>query len=438
VFEALMMYFRVKSMDDAQRALKIELADKGFVDESVQFIPANERFQVNANLVELLLKEHQGIIASNTSSYTQEANKSNDRTEKTKFQVMAEIQAMNAMISSGLQQAYRYQEFEYQEVFRRFMLKHSRDPEVKEFRGNCLARGVPEAMLSTEAWELEPERVLGAGNKTLEMAIAEQLMQYRSLYDPEPQRQILRDATFAITNDPGRTDLLVPDKPEKVTDSVHDAELASAALMLGLPVELKTGMNHIEYVDTMLRNLAMVIAKAKKAGDMATQDQIIGMQALAQHITQHIQIVAQDKNEKNRVKQWGDALGKLMNLVKGFAQRLQEQQQQAAQQGQGLDPKDLAKIQGMKMQAEAKAANTRESHAQRTAQRELQFQMEEKRKEREHQVQLQHEQATKVVELKAKHAEHRLNLSARHAEKKLEIEAERAKQSERKKPGREE
>ena len=426
VFEALMMYFRVKSMDDAERALKIELANRGFIDETVQFIPATERFQVNANLVELMLKENQGIIASNTSSYVQDASQAKDRTEKTKFQVMAEIQAMNAMISSGLQQAYRYQEFEYQEIFRRFCLKHSRDPDVKTFRANCLARGVPENMLSPEAWELEPERVLGSGNKTLEMAIAEQLMQYRSLFDPEPQRQILRDATFAITNDPGRTDLLVPDKPEKVTDSVHDAELATGTLMMGLPVELKTGMNHIEYVDTMLKGLALVIGKAQKRGGMATEEEITGMQNLAQHINQHIQIVAQDEQEKERVTNWGKALSKLMNLVRAFAQRLQEQQQQAQQAGPQMDPKDQAKIQAIQMMAKVKADNASQSHAQRTAQRQLQWEMEQKREEQQSRSEQGAQHQERMMDVRAEGAKTKMSLAAEHAKTRMGLHAQHA------------
>ena len=431
VFEAMMMYFRVKSMDDAERALKIELVNRGFIDETVQFIPADQRFQVNANLVELMLKENQGIIAANTTSYTQDASQGSDRTEKTKFQVMAEIQAMNAMISSGLQQAYRYQEFEHAEVFRRFMLKGSRDPDVKTFRANCLARGIPEAMLSVESWELEPERVLGAGNKTLEMAIAEQLMQYRNLYDPEPQRQILRDATFAITNDPGRTDLLVPDEPEKVTDSTHDAELVFAALMTGSDVQLKTGMNHIDYVETMMHNLANTIGKLQKKGGMATQEQIEGMSAVAQHISQHIQIVAQDKNEKERVAGWQKNMTKLMNFVKAFAQRLAEQQKQ--QQGEhGIDPKDKAKVQGMMMISKAKAQNARESHAQKTAQRQLQWEMEQKREAQQKQSEAGQTQHEKMLEVRAEQAKHqmalqaeahktRMGLAAQHAEHKMAI-----------------
>lgn len=383
VFEALLQYIRVKSMDDAERALKIELANRGIIDESVQFLSPQERWQVNAPLVQLGLTENDRLIRESAASYRQAPEFSKDQVEKTKFQVMAEVQAMTAMVGSGLTQAYRYQSVEYQEIFRRFCRKNSSDPDVVRFRSACLKQGVPENMLVPEAWELEPERVMGSGNKTLEMAIAQQLMEYRNLFDPEPQRQILRDVTLAITDDAARAEQLVPDEPNKVTDSVHDAQLASAALMMGLPVGLKTGMNHIEYVDTLLINLQLVIAKANQRGGMATMDEIDGMQRIAQHISEHVAKIAEDPNEKERVADYGKTLSKLMNYVRAFAQRLQQQQQQQAQ-GNGqpqMDPKDMAKIQAIIMQAKVKAQNTKESHAQRTAQRQIQFEQEMKQRE---------------------------------------------------------
>jgi hypothetical protein len=67
-----------------------------------------------------------------------------------------------------------------------------------------------------------------------------------------------------------------------------------------------------------------------------------------------------------------------MNELKGFAQRLQEQMKKQAQDAQkqngGPDPKDAAKIQGTLLTAKTKVQIARESAAQRTAQRQIQFQ----------------------------------------------------------------
>ena len=444
IFEALMMYFRIKTMDDAERALKVELFNRGFIDDSLQFIPAAERFQVNAGLVELGLQDNEKTIMANASSYSMTAQSPQDKKQKTKFEAQAEIQRMTAMIGSGLQQAAQYQEFEDREIFRRFCLTNSRDPDVISFQARCLKQGVPEYMLNDPTcWDITHDRVLGQGNKTLEMVIAEQLMQFRNLYDPESQRMILRDFTMAVTDDPARTDAMVPDKPMRVTDSVHDAQLSVSTLMAGLPVDIKTGMNHIEYVDTMMTAMALTIQKIEKGqGQMATPDQLQGLQNVAQHIGQHIQIVAQDPNEKQRVEQWSKTMSKMMNMVKAYGQRLQEQMQKQQPKGNGEAQAELeqakAKIQAMQMQAQAKAQNTKESHAQKTAQRQVQFEMEQKREDQRLELERERKMKDIAIDLGAKrlehkqehfrqHVEHRQDLHQQHREHLLDMEHEKEK-----------
>jgi hypothetical protein len=417
IFESLMMYLRVRSMDDAERALKINLISRGIIDETVQFLPAAERWQVNAQLAELGLAQNQQIINENSSSYVQSQGKTNPDVEKTAFQVRAELNATTALISSALLQAYQYQTFEYQEIFRRFCAKNSRDVDVRTFRLNCLKAGVPEDMLIPEAWELEPERVMGAGNKTMEMAIAQQLMEWRPLYDPASQREILKISTLAATDDPGLTDTLVPESTDEVTSSKQKAMVSMGTLMLGLPVQFGATDNRIEVTETLLKEMALVVNNIQQSGGMAKPEQLPGLQMVAQTIDQQIQIIGQDKAQQQKAKQYADVLGKLMNLVKGFAQRLAAQMKEAQANGQGgMDPKDMAKIQAIMLQAKVKAQNASESHAQRTAQRQVQWEAEEKRKQQEHQLDLAKDVRS-----------HRAELVAQDIKTAAEIRRERAK-----------
>jgi hypothetical protein len=390
IFESLMMYMRVKSMDDAERALKINLISRGIIDDTVQFLPAEERWQVNAQLVELGLAQNQQIINENSSSYVQNQGKTNPDVEKTAFQIRAELNAITALISSALLQAYQYQTFEYREIFRRFCIKNSRDVDVRTFRLNCLKAGVPEKLLVPEAWDLEPERVLGAGNKTMEMAIAQQLMEWRPLYDPDSQREILRAATISVTDDPGFTEMLVPEQSAKFTDSKQKAMMAMGSMMMGMPVKFGVTDNRIEVAETLLAEMALTVQRIQQSGGMAKPEQLIGLQTVAQAIGEQIQIIAQDKTQQQRVKQYSDALGKIMNLVKAFAQRLQAQMKAAQANGNGpqVDPAEIAKIKAIEMQASVKAKNASESHAQRTAQRQVQWEAEEKRKQEQHQLEM--------------------------------------------------
>lgn len=397
VFEQLMQYFRVDSRDDSERALKIQLMNRGLIDPSVHFLSPEERWQPNAQLVEMGMAQYRRIIEDNSSSYVQNQNFSRDRTEKTKFQVQAEVNAMMTLVSAALQQSYRYKLGEYQEIFRRFMIPNSRDPDVREFRVRCLKRGVPEKMLVPEAWDLEPERVMGSGNKTLEMAIAQQLMEWRAAFGPEAQQTILHDAVLAITDDAAKARALVPETP-KLSDAAHDAMLAFGSLMAGAEVQFRPDQNRIDLVETLLGELALKIGQLARMGNLVSSPQeLLGLQNVATTIGKLIAQIEQDKPERERAKRYQQALGKLVNEIKGFAQRLQEQIQ--SQNGDsGVDEETKAKIQAMLITAKAKAANTRESHAQRTAQRAAQFELEQQRKQDEHNLEMQREIQRQQVE----------------------------------------
>jgi hypothetical protein len=163
--------------------------------------------------------------------------------------------------------------------------------------------------------------------------------------------------------------------------------VSMGSLMMGLPVKFGDTDNRTEVVETLLGELAIVVGRAEQNGNVASQDQIMGMQTVAQAIGENLQILGQDKTMRPKVKQYAQDLGKVMNLVKGFAQRLQQMMKKQAQNGNGgPDPKELAKAQAMIMQAKVKAKNTEESHAQRTAQRQVQWEMEQERKRQEHEL----------------------------------------------------
>ncbi len=396
VFEQLMQFFKVHSRDDAERALKIQLSNRGIIDDSVEFIKAADRWQPNGPLIQMGMQQYERIIQENSSSYVQNQNFSRDRTEKTKYQVQAEVNAMMTLVSAALQQAYRYKLAEYQEIFRRYMIPNSRDPDVREFRVRCLKRGIPEKMLCAEAWDLEPERVMGSGNKTLEMAIAQQLMEWRSAFGAEAQQQILHDAVLAITDDAAKARALVPEQ-KTVSDAASEAMQSFGTLMVGGEVQWTPNANRTELAQVLLGEYGLVVAQVNRSGGMATMPQVLGLQNVSRHVAQLLEQISMDKAQQQVTRAMGDALGKLDAELKGFAQRLEEQQQ--SQNGDGGKQAELqAKIQSMLITAKAKAANQRESHSQRTAQRAAQFQLEQQRDDEKHALEMQRELESQQVE----------------------------------------
>lgn len=404
VFESLMQYFQGSSEEDFQRALKVELVNRGFIDKTIKMLPPNERWQVNAAMVELALNENKQIIRDASSAWSQNQNFSSDRTEKTKFQVMAEIGAITSMISSALMQCYQYQEAEYREIFRRLCKKNSRDKECQEFRAGCLTAGIPEEHLEPEKWEIESERTVGSGNKALEMAIAQQLLEMRNLYDSEAQREILRDVTLLVTDDAVRTRAYVPEGPRPVSNTIHDAELSMGAIMAGQSVAPIDGQLHEEVVEVWLAKLGKMVMAAQRAGGMVSPTELGGLKNLSLHIKKQMALVARDESKAEQVKQWADALGRLDNFLKAFEQRLIEQAKAAQQNGDGAapDPKDIAKAQNMIQEGQIKRQNQEAAAGQRRAQRALEFEDKIKRETTQHAADLAQQQQQHAVDLQAR------------------------------------
>jgi len=181
---------------------------------------------------------------------------------------------------------------------------------------------------------------------------------------------------------------------------------------------MKDGINETEYIETLLAEMGTIVQQGNASGGMVGPEKLAGLQNLAGHIQEHIAKLAQDKNEKQRVREYGKVLGQLMNFVKAFAQRLQEAMGKQNGQG-GMDPKDAAKIQAMQAQSQAKIANMKESHAQRTAQRKIQFEQELQLDREKHKHEVAKDKVQMHADVEARDLEaagniHRENVAASH------------------------
>jgi hypothetical protein len=302
---------------------------------------------------------------------------------------MAEVNADTALISAALQQAYQYQAFEDAEVFRRFLKKNSTDPDVRAFRAEVL-KTVPEKYLIPEAWDIEHERVMGGGNKTQEMTIAQQLLEMRPMFDPQPQRQVLHDVVLAITDDPAKADELVPEVPAP-SNSIHDTEGMWGTLMQGTVPTPKPGLNAVEVAGTTIRLMVQKVQMIGQSGGVGTPQDLIGLQAANTYANQFLQILSQDPTQQELAKQMADILGKVNNEIKGLAQRQQEAAQAQQQNGNGQDQELMAKIQAIMMQAQTKSENAKSSHAEKTAQRRISFEQKLKQDAQKNAMQLRQE-----------------------------------------------
>lgn len=402
VFENLLQYFRVANPEDMQRLKKVDLVNMGIIPDGLNFVKQEERWQINENMVMAGMNLNRQSIAEHSSSFNQDfgLNPEKQSQDKTATQIAAEVNASNATVGGMLGEAYIYQTPQYEEICRRLCIKNSRNLDAREFRDACLKQGVPEKYLNSECWQVSPEQVIGNGNKTVELAQTNLLMSQIDRFDPDAQRIILRRWAFAVVDAPALADELVPENKTITTNSVHDAQLAAGTLLLGLPMNLKQGVNHGEYAATLLGMMNATIQRINQNGGVATADQILGLQNIAGQDIEgqtiegngaapHIGILAQEKSNKPMVKQLSDILSKQMNEVRAFAQRLEEQQKDAAQNGHmGMAPEDAVKLKAQLVLAETKADLMRQSGEMKLEQKQQSHEQKLQQNQEKHETQM--------------------------------------------------
>jgi hypothetical protein len=382
VFESLLNYFRVSNPADAERLQKVDLVNLGIIPEGLSFVPRSDRWNVDPNLIQAAFALNRQTMADNSSKFTSDFG-IEEEGDKTATQINAEVSASTALTSSMLQEAYGYEEFAHREICRRFCIPNSRDYSVREFRKSCLQRGIPEEAIDVRHWDVNVERVIGAGNKQMELNIVNQLMGVYTLLEPESQRKVLRLKVFADTDDAALTNDLVPDKPKELNSTIHDAQMSSGTLLMGIPMTfMEGGINHGEYATVLIGVANTELEKIKANGNMADMPTINGLQNLLGQTADgqpipgngamaHIQVYAQDPQTKETVKVLTDIVGKQMNEIRALIQRLEEAQGQAGAEGgqPPLTPEDAVKLKSELAKQEMKSAAMAEAHKQRSDQR---------------------------------------------------------------------
>jgi len=175
-FEACMQYFRVSDPADQERLTKLDLINFGVIPEGVNFMPQEQRWQTNLPVIENTLQRLHNSISENSASFTQDFDLSDDSKEETATRTMAKVNSTAQLVNSMIGRAYNYQKYKLQEVSRRHCIKDSRDPDVRRFRVEMLKADVPVEALNIERWTVQPVRVIGNGNKMIQVAMMDKVM----------------------------------------------------------------------------------------------------------------------------------------------------------------------------------------------------------------------------------------------------------------------
>lgn len=325
-FETLKMYFRVKDPADRARLKQQVLSQYGFIEDGLQIVPNNERHQPNERMVGDAMSQMDSILAQSSSSYVSSSDRGGEK-QMTAKEAMIKLNQATALVSAMLQTMYLQEGFYYDELKRRFCDGTSIDPQVKEFQAACIKEGIPEKLVkNAKAWKTTPERVLGGGDKTVAQQQSLWLLSVKSMFGPEAQQTILRLVTSSMLDDPAKAMMLVPAVPPQSSAGSRAAEGLFGTMMQGIQTAPVTGVDMLGFTGQLLKMMGQVVQRIQGTDGMGSMTEVVGLATVGQAIAQAIQQLVADPQQKQVAKQFGDALGKLMNEVKAFGQRLTEKQ----------------------------------------------------------------------------------------------------------------
>lgn len=347
VFESFLMYFRITNPAMQDRPKQMQMFPFGVIPDGVSLIPRNERHQIDPGIIDRFMEQNRQLMSENGSSFVQDIDKGQQGNPITATEANIRLQSVNVIVSSMLNMMYTQENFYYEEVVRRFLNTTSADEDVKKFQERCEKAGIPKDLMKPEVWQVDAERVFGGGDQMLAEQEVTKLLQLAPQLDPTAQRIIKRQYVTVITRDPAKGMMLVPENPDEVTDGMRAAEIAFGGLMAdGLKRALPEGIEREEYIQTLLQMAEAKMTAITQTDNIGSPQELGGLQAVLQHIAENIQVLEQDQSKKELVKQFGDMLGELGNLLKGFAQRLEEKQANEAG-----DPEAEAKAQATAQKA---------------------------------------------------------------------------------------
>ena len=397
VFEQLMWFFQTAGNQDLIRLKKANFEHMGVIPQGIKFLTAQERFTPNAALIQQAFARNRQIMSDTSTAYTQDYDRGDSTQPETATAVMAKVNASASLATSIMELAYTYEAFKYREIFRRLCLKNSPDKLARKFRTQCLQDGIPEEMLDAEKWAIEPEQVIGGGNKTLQMATVGFLNNIRKNLPPDGQRIVDHLSVEAATDQPDLAEEIAPlGKDTPISRSTHDAQLSTDRLLKGLVFYPPKEAVYEDYVIVWMHDGATIVntimqrEKSMPQGKgMITIEEETGLLNLMKHVKAFLDIMQKqtkggkgDQQEAQKFKEYETNYMQLMNHIKALGQQLVQSLKQGNQEnGQGADPKDAAKVQAMLIQAQTKAKISEQSAAQRTKQKEQQFQLAERRKD---------------------------------------------------------
>jgi len=423
-FDNAQQLLRIQNPTDRARQQIVQLSPYSVVEDGVTFVKNDERHVPDYRLIESAQAGVRQNMSENSSSFKPDLNDGTSK-EMTAFETNARVSSSQEMVGGMLQSVYSQDEPYFEEMVRRGCMKNPTDDDIKDFQRECIKAGIPRECLNADHWEIDIEKVIGAGDQVIAEKKSSLLLSQSQRFDPSSQRRILHTWTATVTDNPDLANELVPMKPPEATEGVLAGESAFGTLMSGGAVSPREGIDQQGYIESLISNMAGVIGKLEQQEQSGVQPELEtleGLDAVQQEINRAIEIFAQNEENKQLVREYMDVLGQLNNMLKKFIQHYQE----ANADTSGIDKEAQAKANSTMMLAQVKAQINQQSAQQKLANNQAKFEQKIRQDMEKHIQKSQEATQSHILALKQQMTQMQADLIDQAATTKADIAAKKA------------
>lgn len=234
------------------------------------------------------------------------------------------------------------------EVVRRFVTGDRKDRAVRTFFERCAERGVDaEVIRSIDHTRTTAVKAIGAGSQANRLLALRELNGISGAFDDVGRRNLIRDITATrVGHD--LVDRYAPAAPEpRLTVDAKIAMMENQSMVTGVPVVVLDSELHGMHLRVHAPELQQLLA-ALDAGQADPMQALPLVQALYEHVTQHLQYLVNDPAAREQVGQIKQLTQIAEEVITNTGRKIQAQlrKQQGAPQGeapaeQGPSPTEL-------------------------------------------------------------------------------------------------
>lgn len=291
-----------------------------------------------------VVRQMSDLIRSKAGAYTSSRALPDDGREMSQFEASARIS--NAAGMTVTNQILFLVQFE--KLLRQMVKRIQRKPYPKELPGGELiaelyedlaAEGIPlEALYELDTRQLEATRPVGQGSPAARDNAFRQLAELAPAFDPEGQRNLVRDRAAHITGSYSQASRYVPDEgAQRAPEGTKTAMLENMLMAQGNVIEVLGDEFHVTHLDEHTQYMVQFIQQTEE-GQLTLEEAVPVLAQVHEHSVQHLQFIEGDPMAQADAQRFRQVLQQSGEILTNGMRRLEAQARDAAaaeESGQG-------------------------------------------------------------------------------------------------------